>query len=208
MKPSTLLFLLTPLALSGCATHSPSKSGTTLDELAAQTSAKPLKARMVQLNFRFTKGGDVLSAPKIVTRPGQAAKIEIIREFQYPTEFDLPALNAKTGIVTPTTPVTFETRSLGISIDCTAKVKGSHIILLGTATEQVFEGFNRNPGAVFQPIHGKDGKLITENQAQAPMFTTRETPFFAALTPGRTERLTFNSAEKNSALEITGDVVK
>src|SRR5207249_5313911 len=63
------------------------------------------------------KGIDLLSAPKVTTKSGQRAIIEIVREFRYPTTFtppQVPSLTAPTGsaavapaVVTPTTPQTF-----------------------------------------------------------------------------------------------------
>ena len=38
------------------------------------------------------KGADLMTAPSVVTRSGQRAKIEIIREFIYPTEYDPPEI--------------------------------------------------------------------------------------------------------------------
>ena len=93
------------------------------------------------------KGTDLMSAPSVVTRSGQRAKIEIIREFIYPTEFDppeipqefanvgggggggggivgIPALAGGGGggavnsfPVTPTTPTAFETRNVGVTLE-------------------------------------------------------------------------------------------
>jgi general secretion pathway protein D len=93
------------------------------------------------------KGVDLLSAPRVTTKSGQRAVIEIIREFRYPTEFDPPqipqtfgnqngngggtviipagagALNPLLGQnnnsfpVTPTTPTSFETRNTGVTLE-------------------------------------------------------------------------------------------
>jgi general secretion pathway protein D len=45
------------------------------------------------------KGVDLLTAPSIVTKSGQRAKIEIIREFPYPTDFDPPQIPQDFGSV-------------------------------------------------------------------------------------------------------------
>jgi general secretion pathway protein D len=43
------------------------------------------------------KGVDLLSAPRVTTKSGQRATIEIIREFRYPTEFDPPQIPQNFG---------------------------------------------------------------------------------------------------------------
>ena len=69
------------------------------------------------------KGVDLLSAPRVTTKSGQRAVIEIVREFRYPTQFDPPKIPDSTGAtgvqgivggstsnafpVTPTTPTEF-----------------------------------------------------------------------------------------------------
>ncbi len=92
------------------------------------------------------KGVDLLSAPRVTTKSGQKATIEIIREFIYPTQFQPPQIpqnfgnsnlgsnsggvfNALTGLVTggssnagtfpvtPTTPTNFEKRNTGVTLE-------------------------------------------------------------------------------------------
>ena len=38
------------------------------------------------------KGVDLLSAPRVTTKSGQRAVIEIVREFRYPTQFQPPQI--------------------------------------------------------------------------------------------------------------------
>ncbi len=84
------------------------------------------------------KGVDLLSAPRVTTKSGQKATIEIIREFIYPTQFQppqipqtigtrhdgqhrrsLPGQVRRTGSfpVTPTTPTAFEKRNTGVTLE-------------------------------------------------------------------------------------------
>ena len=79
------------------------------------------------------KGVDLLSAPRVTTKSGQKATIEIIREFIYPTQFQPPQIpqtvgstggtNGTTGgstpsiPVTPTTPTGFEKRNTGVTLE-------------------------------------------------------------------------------------------
>ena len=43
------------------------------------------------------KGIDLVSAPKVTTKSGSTAKIEIVREFRYPSQFDPPQLSQTSG---------------------------------------------------------------------------------------------------------------
>src|ERR671919_535608 len=43
------------------------------------------------------KGVDLLSAPKVTTKSGQRAVIEIVREFRYPTTFTAPQVPSISG---------------------------------------------------------------------------------------------------------------
>ena len=92
------------------------------------------------------KGVDLLSAPRVTTKSGQKATIEIIREFIYPTQFQPPqipqnfnggtSVGTTTGVtglltgltgassssgasfpVTPTTPTNFEKRNTGVTLE-------------------------------------------------------------------------------------------
>ena len=77
------------------------------------------------------KGIDLLSAPKITTKSGQRAVIEIVREFRYPTQFTEPKVPDIQGrgssnsvnttialpVVGPSTPSNFETRNTGVTLE-------------------------------------------------------------------------------------------
>lgn len=82
-------------------------------------------------------GLDLVAKPSVITKSGQKASVEIVRELIYPTEFDPPQIptnlgsNVQTFIngvlqpspppppipVTPTTPTAFETRRVGVVLD-------------------------------------------------------------------------------------------
>ena len=92
------------------------------------------------------KGTDLMTAPSVVTRSGQRAKIEVIREFIYPTEYDPPEIPQNFGgggnnnggggggggigglvgaggavansfPVTPANPTAFEMRPVGVTLE-------------------------------------------------------------------------------------------
>ena len=116
------------------------------------------------------KGVHLLSSPKVTTKSGQRAVIEIIREFRYPTEFTPPQIpqtfgggggiaNTVTATsstngsfpVTPTTPTAFETRNTGVTLEVEPVVgPDGYTIDLNLVPQVVeFEGFI-NYGS---PIH-------------------------------------------------------
>ncbi|MBI5394003.1 MAG: hypothetical protein HZA91_01765 [Verrucomicrobia bacterium] len=95
---------------------------------------------------------DLLSAPKVTTISGQQAKMEVIREFIYPTEFEPPrvANGASVGAggflisaVTPPTPGGFQTRSLGVTLNVTPQVGPDGYTINLTLIPEVsdFDGF-------------------------------------------------------------------
>jgi general secretion pathway protein D len=114
------------------------------------------------------KGVDLLSSPRVTTKSGQRAVIEIIREFRYPTEFDPPQIPQNFGNngnggggfnvlnpfggggatngsfpVTPTTPTAFETRNTGVTLEVEPVVgPDGYTIDLNLVPQVVeFEGF-------------------------------------------------------------------
>jgi beta-lactamase regulating signal transducer with metallopeptidase domain/Flp pilus assembly secretin CpaC len=58
------------------------------------------------------RGVDLLSAPRVTTKSGQRAVIEIIREFRYPTEFK-PDDQKPANLI----PTAFETRNVGVTLE-------------------------------------------------------------------------------------------
>ena len=79
-------------------------------------------------------GTDLLSAPRVTTRSGVNAQIQVVTEIIYPTEFEVtqPTIAASTistagtsgGLVTPptVTPGSFETRETGVILNVTPTV--------------------------------------------------------------------------------------
>ena len=93
------------------------------------------------------KGIDLVSAPKVTTKSGSTAKIEIVREFRYPSEFDPPQLSATTGStyapVVPNSPSGWATKNTGITLEVEPTVgPDSYTIELRLAPRVIeFDGF-------------------------------------------------------------------
>lgn len=144
------------------------------------------------------KGVDLMTAPSVIVRGGQKSKIEVIREFPYPTEFDPPqipqtfgggaSINGNTGAtqqggsfpVTPTTPQSFEFRNTGVTMEVEATVADDgYTIDLNLAPEVIeFEGFI-NYGSPIQTtginaLGQSEPVVLTDNKILQPVFATRK----------------------------------
>ncbi len=144
------------------------------------------------------KGTDLLTAPQVTTRSGQRAKVEVIREFIYPTEFEPPEIPQDFGgggslfggggtgqagggfPVTPTTPTAFDTRNTGVTLEVEPILSGDgYTIDLTLAPEVVeFEGFI-NYGSPIQTsavdaLGNPTTIILTENRIEQPVFSTRK----------------------------------
>ncbi len=96
--------------------------------------AEDFEALVRALNQR--KGVDLLSTPKVTTKVGQRAMINVVREFRYPTAFD-PGEGE-----TPPTPTQFETEDTGVILEVEPRVgEGGMIDLRLDARVVDFEGF-------------------------------------------------------------------
>jgi general secretion pathway protein D len=133
------------------------------------------------------KGVDLMAAPKVTTKSGQRATINIVREFPYPQQFEPPQIPQSTGtsgstvtitpvadrqdpIVTPSFPTDFTTRKLGVSLEVEPQIgPDGYTIDLNLSPEVVdFDGFINYGSPIFAPARRN---II--NQANAVVgFTT------------------------------------
>lgn len=111
------------------------------------------------------KGVDLLSAPRVTTKSGQRAVIEIVREFRYPTQFEPPQIPQTVGStagaaagaaaipITPTTPTAFETRNTGVTLEVEPVVGPDGVTIDLNLVPQVveFEGFINYGSPIFAP---------------------------------------------------------
>lgn len=161
------------------------------------------------------KGVDLLSAPKITTKSGQRAVIEIVREFRYPTQFTEPKVpdiqgrgssNSTTTtialpVVGPSTPSNFETRNTGVTLEVEPVVGPDGVTIDLNLVPQVveFEGFINygspiktvNPALLgFSPstLLGMttDAITLTDNVINQPIFSTRKVTTNVSVWDGQT----------------------
>lgn len=150
--------------------------------------------QMVIRALNQSKASDQLFDSHVVTKPGQIARIEQIREFIYPTEYDPPEIPNQIGSdddddddddgppsanlvfpATPATPTAFETRGLGsiIEVEPTVAADNLTVNVNITADFSDFIGFInygtpiRN--ANFTQANG-EASVVTENRILMPVF--------------------------------------
>ena len=155
--------------------------------------------QLVMRGLNQKKGVDLLSAPRVTTKSGSRAIVEVIREFKYPTEFSQPQIpqtvgatgttNLLTGAsssggsfpVTPTTPTAFEKRDVGVTLEVepTTGPDGYSIEMQLAPQVVEFEGFI-NYGSPIQttstnPLTGATTtNVLTPNIINQPIFSTRK----------------------------------
>ncbi len=133
------------------------------------------------------KGIDVLSAPKVTTKSGSTAKVEVVREFRYPEEYDPPQIPQTTGRgtqpITPATPTTFTMKPIGVTLEVEPTVGADNytidLRLLPEVTE--FDGFI-NYGT---PIYNR-GVEVTPNVINYPVFSQRKVETSVSIYDGQT----------------------
>jgi general secretion pathway protein D len=158
------------------------------------------------------KGVDLLSAPRVTTKSGQRAVIEIVREFRYPTQFQPPQIPQTVGStagtavgqvsipVTPTTPTAFETRNTGVTLEVEPVVGPDGVTIDLNLVPQVveFEGFINygspilappSPvtiGGVVIPALSQGDRVLTPNVINQPIFSARKVTTSVSVWDGQT----------------------
>ncbi|HEY5814465.1 MAG TPA: Amuc_1098 family type IV pilus outer membrane protein [Terrimicrobiaceae bacterium] len=151
------------------------------------------------------KGVDLVSAPRVTTKSGQRATIQIVREFRYPVEYELPQVTQTPGSIytpaTPTTPTSFETKPVGITLEVEPTVgpDGYTIDLILSPRVVEFDGFINYgspintvvtlvPGGVAPNIFPSLSVpfVVTQNVINKPVFSTREVTTEVTVYDGQT----------------------
>ncbi len=154
------------------------------------------------------KGVDLLSAPRVTTKSGQRAVIEIVREFRYPTQFDPPKIpdrfidntspdlitGSSTGSfpVTPTTPTAFETRNTGVTLEVEPVVGPDGVTIDLNLVPQVveFEGFINYGSPIQTASTNALGMttpfVLTPNVINQPIFNSRKVTTSVSVWDGQT----------------------
>lgn len=143
------------------------------------------------------KGVDLVSAPKVTTKAGKLARIEIVREFRYPSEYDLPQITQQPGNVltpaTPTSPVAFEMKPVGITLEVEPTVGDDNYTIELSLSPRVveFDGFINYGSQIFANVNVvgfaiNANVLLTDNIINRPVFSTREVTTQVSIYDGNT----------------------
>jgi general secretion pathway protein D len=162
------------------------------------------------------KGVDLMSAPKVTTKSGRKAIVRVAREFPYPTEFSPPEPPPPTtggtgnvvtppngtfvsqGVVTPTTPIAFEIRNLGVTLEVEPIIgPDGYTIDLNLSPEVVeFDGFINYGSPINGPILNTllvpnviESAVLTQNVINQPIFSTRKVTTSVSIWDGQTVAL-------------------
>ncbi len=154
-----------------------------------------VQVQMMMRGLDNKKGVDVMVNPSTIARSGERAKIELIREFIYPTEYEPPELPNSVGItdladgqqiggltsifpVTPATPTAFETRNVGVTLEVEPTIgPNKRFIELSLKPEMVeFQGFVNYGSPIQTSTRDTEGNLVprvlTANSILMPIFRT------------------------------------
>jgi general secretion pathway protein D len=140
-------------------------------------------------------GADLLSAPRVTTRSGVNAQIEIVREIIYPTEFEVtqPTIQSEGNMVTPptVTPGGFETRETGVILNVTPTVGPDGYTIDLTMIPEVSDLIDWiQYGSEFEMT--REGSLATENTQKwsynipQPVFSSRNVTTSLVIWDGQT----------------------
>lgn len=136
------------------------------------------------------QGLDIASTPKVITRSGQRAIVQVVREFPYPSEFSPPK-----DPQTPPTPNAFETKAVGLTLEVELLAANDERIILNLTPRMVeLLGFVDYAGAKPKISDPKEDTIQAAMRPAAnasaainqPVFRTREMQTTAVLRSGET----------------------
>lgn len=133
------------------------------------------------------KGVEIMASPSVMTRSGQAANVDITREFIYPTEYEPPELPNSVGTgmggsfpVTPATPTAFETKEVGIKLEVlpVADANRRYVDITLNPSFIDFDGFVNYGSPInstSQDLFGNPSTVrVTDNSILMPVFSAQK----------------------------------
>ena len=145
------------------------------------------------------KGVDLVTAPKVTTKMGQKATVEIVREFIYPSQYDLPQVSSTRGNaytpVTPTSPTAFQMKPVGVMLEVDPQIGQDKYTIDLTLVPRVveFDGFINYGSPIYANVAytllagSYSGRILaTANVINQPVFSTREVSTQVSVYDGQT----------------------
>ena len=194
--------------LIGCA--SDSRQPITMERLNEIRSATIPKDAVVKTSIRIMDKNKVLSAPSFTQAPGHQAQVEIVKEFVYPNDFELPMLVSKQSFpLTPTTPKSFTMQPVGVKVSLSPELNGGLVVLKGEIVITAFCGYTDGIGETAHPIISstQEPAVMTENKLKLPMFREARTPLFVTALPGKTYKMKAAGPSGPVEVEVTCNLV-
>jgi general secretion pathway protein D len=173
--------------------------------------------KMMMRGLSQKKGADIMTAPSVTTRSGQKAKIEVIREFIYPTEYEPPEIPQSVGStgdggggvssvpVTPATPSAWETQPTGVTLTVEPNIgENDYEINLNLIPEIVdFEGFINYGSPILAPAQPATfGAFLNPVTELLERVMTAEASPESVVTENRIEMPVFSIRRVDTALTI------
>lgn len=145
------------------------------------------QVQMVMRGLDQKKGVDLMARPSTVTRSGQQATVEVLREFIYATEYEPPELpnsvgqtsGSQTTPVTPATPTAFEMKEVGIKLEVlpVADANKRFVDVTVNPTFTDFDGYVNYGSPINTTVQsvlgGTQVQTITDNAILMPVFSTQ-----------------------------------
>ena len=150
------------------------------------------------------KGIDLISSPTVTTKSGREAKVEVVREFRFPTEFAAPEAQSSGGSqFTPSVPAApsgWETKETGITLLVTPTLESDNFTIQLSLIPRVveFDGFI-NYGSPINATVQATGVIpnaliplqslsftATDNAINQPVFSVREIETQVSVYDGQT----------------------
>ncbi len=145
------------------------------------------QVQMIMRGLNQKKAVDVMSRPSTVTRSGQQATVEVLREFIYPTEYEPPELPNSVGSgfgnqttpVTPATPTAFEMKEVGIKLEVlpVADANKRYVDVTINPSFIEFDGFVNYGSPINSTVQsalgGSQVQTVTDNAILMPVFSAQ-----------------------------------
>ena len=200
---------ITPDSIDGLLANTPSTPAKAPGVFAVSGVLTDPQFQVVVRALDQKKGVDLMSAPSVTTKSGVRAKIEVVREFLYPTEFNPPQIPQNFGNqrnqgllgggggsssfpVTPTTPTAFQMKPVGVTmeVDPTVGADANTIDLTMSPEVNEFEGFV-NYGSPIQTsstdaLGNPTTIVLTDNRIPQPVFSSRKLSTSVTVWDGQT----------------------